>query len=92
MHPRGKGSLLSNEEIATLFRPPTATAAAKKMQTMEFRELEPPPNFLFGSEPDVVTLGRGLFWVDTRTIGMDADARDTFMSSVQREPANLRFS
>ena len=74
-NPRGEGSLLSNEEIATLFHPPTATAAAERMQTMEFRELEPPPRFLIGSEPDAVTLGRVLFRGDTRTIGMDADAR-----------------
>ncbi|MSR55978.1 MAG: DUF87 domain-containing protein [Gemmataceae bacterium] len=75
IHPGGKGSLLSNEEIATLFHPPTATVAAERMQTMEFRELEPPPNFLSGCEPDAVTLGQVLFRGDTRTIGMDAEAR-----------------
>ncbi len=66
---------MSHEEIATLFHPPTATVAAERMQTMEFRELEPPPNFLSGCEPDAVTLGQLLFRGDTRTIGMDADAR-----------------
>ena len=71
----GEGSLLSHEEIATLFHPPTATVAAERMQTMEFRELEPPPSFLSGSEPEAVTLGRLLFRKDTRTIGMDADDR-----------------
>lgn len=71
----GQGSLLSNEEIATLFHPPTATVAAERMQTMEFRELEPPPNFLSGCEPEAVTLGQVLFRGDTRTIGMDAEAR-----------------
>src|ERR1700675_4034087 len=45
------------------------------MQTMEFRELEPPPNFMSGSEPAAATLGRALFRGDERTIGMDADAR-----------------
>ncbi len=75
INPGGQGSLLSNEEIATLFHPPTATVAAEQMQTMEFRELEPPPNFLSGHEPDAVTLGQVLFRGDTRTIGMDADAR-----------------
>jgi hypothetical protein len=38
----GQGSLLSHEEVATLFHPPTATAAAERMQTTDFRELEPP--------------------------------------------------
>ncbi|MBI2808179.1 MAG: type IV secretory system conjugative DNA transfer family protein [Planctomycetes bacterium] len=73
--PRGKGSLMSHEEIATLFHPPTAAVAAEQMQTMEFRELEPPPNFLSGTEPGSVILGRALFRGDARTIGMDADAR-----------------
>lgn len=71
----GEGSLLSHEEIATLFHPPTATAAAERMQTMEFRELEPPPQFVTGDEPDAVRLGRVLFRGDTRMIGMDPDAR-----------------
>src|SRR5438128_9744460 len=70
-----QGSLLSHEEVATLFHPPTATVAAEQMQTMEFRELEPPPSFLFGSEAGATTLGRVLFRGDQRPIGMDADAR-----------------
>ena len=40
--PAGRGSLMSHEEIATLFHPPTATVAAERMQTSEFTELEPP--------------------------------------------------
>lgn len=71
----GDGSLLSHEEIATLFHPPTETAAAEKMRSMEFRELEPPAKFLDGSEQGAVTLGRALFRGDDRLIGMDADAR-----------------
>lgn len=74
-HLSRKGSLLSHEEIATLFHPPTATVAAEQMQTMEFRELEPPPRFLSGTESGAVTFGRPLFRGDTRSIGMDADAR-----------------
>src|SRR5438128_1210535 len=70
-----QGSLLSHEEIATLFHPPTATVAAERMQTMEFRELEPPANFLDGSDSGTVILGRVLFRGDERTIGMDADSR-----------------
>jgi hypothetical protein len=72
---KGEGSLFSHEELATLFHPPTATAAAERMQTMEFRELEPPPDFRSGTEPEAVRLGRVLFRGDERMIGMDADAR-----------------
>jgi hypothetical protein len=74
-HRGGEGSLLSHEELATLFHPPTATVVAEQMQTMEFRELEPPPEFRSGTEPGAVRLGRVLFRGDERMIGMDADAR-----------------
>src|SRR5205807_6575336 len=56
--PRGEGSLLSHEELATLFHPPTATVATDRLQTMELRELEPPAHFSTGEEPGAVTLGR----------------------------------
>lgn len=74
-HARGEGSLCSHEEIGTLYHPPTATAGAERMQSTEFRELEPPARFLTGDEPKAVTLGRVLFREDSRTIGMDEDAR-----------------
>ncbi len=70
-----KGSLLSHEEVATLFHPPTATVAAEQMQTIEFRELDPPPTFLSGDEPGAMVLGQPLYRGNTRTIGMDTDAR-----------------
>lgn len=70
-----EGSLLSHEEIATLFHPPCATVAAERMQTMDFRELEPPPIFHAGEEEGSVTLGRVLFRDDERPIGIDQEAR-----------------
>lgn len=70
-----EGSLLSHEEIATLFHPPTATVAAERMQSAEFRELEPPPSFHAGDEEGAATLGRVLFRDDDRLIGIDDDAR-----------------
>jgi hypothetical protein len=70
-----RGFLMSHEEVATLFHPPTASAAAEKMQTNEFAELEPPPDFLSGEEADAVTIGRTLFRDSDRLIGIDADAR-----------------
>src|SRR5262245_35687868 len=45
------------------------------MQTMEFRELEPPAEFRSGTEPGAVRIGRVLFRGDERMIGMDEDAR-----------------
>lgn len=73
--PSRQGSLLSHEEVATLFHPPTATAAAERMQTAEFRELEPPAHFHTGEGEGEATLGRVLFRGDDRLIGIDADAR-----------------
>lgn len=70
-----QGSLLSHEEIATLFHPPTATAAAERMNATEFRELEPPPVFHAGDEEGAVTLGRVLYRGDFRLVGLDAQAR-----------------
>lgn len=72
---QGQASLLSHEELATLFHPPTATVAVERMQTTEFTELEPPPEFRSGSEPGAATLGRVLFRGDTRSVGIDEDAR-----------------
>lgn len=73
--PSRRGSLLSHEEIATLFHPPTTSVSAEKMRTTEFTELEPPPIFLTGTEPTAVTIGRVLFRDDERLIGIDEDAR-----------------
>lgn len=72
---RGERSLCSHDEIATLFHPPTATTAAQRMQTLEFRELEPPSHFPSGTEAGAATLGRTLFHNDARMIGIDEDAR-----------------
>jgi hypothetical protein len=74
-HHRQQGSLLSHEELATLFHPPTASVAVERMQMMEFRELEPPPVLHSGDEQGAVTLGRVLFRGDTRLVGIDEDAR-----------------
>jgi len=73
--PVKQGSLLSHEEIATLFHPPTATVAAEGMLAAEFRELEPPTHFHGEEEKGTAILGRILFRGDTRMIGIDEDAR-----------------
>jgi len=73
--PVGRGSLMSVEEIATLFHPPTATVAAERMQNAEFRELEPPARSYSGEKSGAVTIGRILFRGDDRLIGLDEDSR-----------------
>jgi hypothetical protein len=71
----GRSFLLSHEELATLFHPPTASVQAEKMQTTDFTELEPPAKFCSGAEPGAVTLGRIRFRGDERLVGMDQDGR-----------------
>lgn len=73
--PAREGSLLAHDEISSLFHPPCASASAERMQTVEFRELEPPPQFHAGEEEGSVQLGRVLFRDDERLIGIDAEAR-----------------
>lgn len=70
-----QGFLMSHEEVATLFHPPTASVAAENMQVSEFAELEPPPKSCSGEEPDAVAIGRTLFRGHDGLIGIDADAR-----------------
>lgn len=78
-HRKRRGFLMSHEELATLWHPPTATTEAEKMQTSEFRELEPPATFHSGEEPRAITIGRVLFRDDERLVGIDEDARRRHM-------------
>jgi len=73
--PSGKGSLMSHEELATLFHPPTASVAAERMQNTEFAELEPPAKFYSDTDSGAVTIGRVRFRGDSRLIGLDEDSR-----------------
>jgi hypothetical protein len=67
--------LLSHEELATLFHPPTASVQAERLQTTTFTELEPPAKFYSGEEPGAVTLGRVRFRNDARLVGIDQESR-----------------
>lgn len=71
----GRGDILSEDELGTLFHPPTASVAAEGMQMAEFRELEPPAQFYAGEKNNGVTLGRVRFREDRRHIGIDQEAR-----------------
>ncbi len=73
--PRGRGFLLSHEELATLWHPPTATVLAEKMQTTEFGELEAPGKFYSGEEDGAVIVGRIRFREDRRIIGIAEEDR-----------------
>ncbi len=72
---RGRGDILSEDELGTLFHPPTATTAAESMTMSEFRELEPPSRFFAGENDSGVALGRVRFREDRRLIGIDQEAR-----------------
>jgi hypothetical protein len=71
----GPSFLLSHEELATLFHPPTASVQAERLQTTAFTELEPPAKFRAGNEPGVVTLGRVRFRNDDRMVSIDQESR-----------------
>jgi len=71
----GRSFLLSHEELATLWHPPTATVLAEQMQTTEFAELEVPAKFYSGTEAGAVIVGRVHFREDRRVIGIAQEDR-----------------
>ena len=71
----GESFLLSHEEVATLFHPPTASVDAEGMQRNEFTELEPPAVFRSGAEEGSVLLGLVRFREDRRQVAIGGDDR-----------------
>ena len=71
------GFILSHEELATLWHPPTAAALAEQMPTTAFTELEAPQGEKFhsGEEEGAITLGRVRFRDDRRLIGLAPEDR-----------------
>lgn len=67
--------LLSHEELATLWHPPTATVAAEKMRQTHFTELEAPMDLPTGTEPGSVPIGRVLFRNESRSCGIRLEDR-----------------
>ena len=53
----GQKFLLSHEELATLWHPPTAIVQAEKMEMTAFTELEPPVRFPNPDDDGTVALG-----------------------------------
>jgi len=66
--------LLSHEELATLWHPPTEAALPERMQSSDFQELEAPSTLCSKGE-DVVILGRTLFRDDRRPVGLANEDR-----------------
>ena len=69
-------SLLSTEELATLWHPPTATVRTPTMATVESREFEPPtilPQLL--DHPELATLGVTAFRGQKKRFGIRPDDR-----------------
>ena len=76
VHPlSGRGFLLSHEELATLWHPPTATVVAERMQSRKFAELEAPLSLHQGDEQDAVPVGLVHYRDDRRPFGLKIEDR-----------------
>ena len=67
--------LMSHEELATLWHPPTDASQAERMQASEFTELEAPAFFHSEKEEGAVVLGRVLFRDDRRPVVLALEDR-----------------
>lgn len=70
-----RGFLLSHEELATLWHPPTSTVGAERMQTREYAELEAPPKLAVEYAEGAVTIGRTQYRDDKRLVSLARDDR-----------------
>jgi hypothetical protein len=72
----GRGSLLSCEEVATLWHPATATVRTPAMHVTGSRELEPPVDLPTpGNTPDIAIIGRVKFRSRRDVFGIHPDDR-----------------
>ncbi len=74
-HARLPVFLMSHEELATLWHPPTATVAAERMRVTEIQELEAPLSFHSEKEKGSVALGRVRFRDDRRLVYLGQEDR-----------------
>src|SRR5205807_1260260 len=73
---QSRAFLLSTEELATLWHPPTATVRAPTMTTVESREAEPPVSLPTpASHPNLAILGEATFRERHETCGILPDDR-----------------
>jgi len=73
---RGRGFLLSAEELATLFHPPTAGVDADRLAATAFRELPPPVTIYASGEGEgECGVGRVLFRDEDRLVGIGREER-----------------
>lgn len=72
---RSERFLLSHEELATLWHPPTSTAGAERMMTNEFTELEAPAMLYSEQEEGTIVLGNVRFRDDRRPVGVALEDR-----------------
>ena len=70
-----RGFLLSHEELATLFHPPTENVSIENVQTTTYRELPPPALLGSGTGDGEVVLGRMQYRGDDRLFGIAAEDR-----------------
>lgn len=73
--PWGQSFLMSHEELATLWHPPTATAAVEKMPGSDWLELEGPARFHWEEGMGSVVLGRMKFRDDRRLVSLSTEDR-----------------
>ncbi len=71
---RQSSFLLSHEELATLWHPPTSTSAAERWKSSDFTELEAPA-VLHSERERTVPLGHVAFRDDRRVVGLSLDDR-----------------
>lgn len=82
--PRARSFLLSHEEVATLWHPPTAGVQAERMQTSDFVELEAPPHLPSEEEKGAILLGTTAYRTDRRMVAIRREDRRRHMHVIGR--------
>ncbi|MFO0905817.1 MAG: type IV secretion system DNA-binding domain-containing protein [Pirellulales bacterium] len=79
-----KSFLLSHEELATLWHPPTVGVDASRMHSANFVEREAPARLPSGKDEGEVVLGQTFYRDDVRTFGLRRDDRRRHVHIVGR--------
>lgn len=82
--PSDNSFLLSHEELATLWHPPTAGVEAERMQVTGFSELPAPAVLPAGNGPGEVVIGRTAYRRDERLFGLRREDRRRHVHIVGR--------